>query len=267
MNEISLDRLCGALSYAIGIEKPQKAALPDKRLTDFIDKVFSGEKADRIFLYHPDAIAQWIDEKYSTVLKEVKNLSDISVEYSCPMPSVTPVCFATMLSGSQPEVHGIQKYEKPVLTIDTFFDALIRNGKKVAIVSEVNFSYSKIFLNRNLDYYIFENISEINAKAMELIYKDEHDCIFVYNGNYDSMMHKFGPESREALSELRSNSYTYATFVHALRNSYKKHNTFYGFAMDHGCHEIDKGGGSHGLYMEEDINIRHYYGAIKKSQN
>ena len=45
------------------------------------------------------------------------------------MLPVTPVCFGTMYTGAQPAVHGIQKYEKPVIQIDTIFDALIRAGK------------------------------------------------------------------------------------------------------------------------------------------
>lgn len=39
------------------------------------------------------------------------------------------------------------------------------------------------------------------------------------------------------------------------------HNTLIGFAMDHGCHEIDGNCGSHGLDMPEDLNITHFYGA------
>ena len=38
---------------------------------------------------------------------------------------------------------------------------------------------------------------------MELIVRDEYDFIAVYNGNYDGIMHKKGPESPEALAELR----------------------------------------------------------------
>ena len=37
------------------------------------------------------------------------------------------------------------------------------------------------------------------------------------------------------------------------------HNRLIGFAMDHGCHEIDGGCGSHGLDMDEDLNIMHLY--------
>jgi hypothetical protein len=36
--------------------------------------------------------------------------------------------------------------------------------------------------------------------------------------------------------------------------------------MDHGCHEIDGGCGSHGLDMEEDLNIVHRYIALPKSE-
>ncbi len=35
----------------------------------------------------------------------------------------------TMYTGAQPAVHGITAYAKPVIKIDTIFDALIRAGK------------------------------------------------------------------------------------------------------------------------------------------
>ena len=53
--------------------------------------------------------------------------TDLEVRYETVMPSVTPVCFGTMYTGAQPEVHGIRRYEKPVIKIDTIFDVLIRN--------------------------------------------------------------------------------------------------------------------------------------------
>ena len=83
----------------------------------------------------------------------------------------------------------------------------------------------------------------------------------MYNANYDDIMHKYGPESIEALSELRVDSHAFAMFANLIKTHWGKHNTLLGFAMDHGCHEIDGGCGSHGLDMEEDINICHFYGA------
>ncbi len=180
------------------------------------------------------------------------------------MPSVTPVCFGTLYTGAQPSVHGIQKYEKPVITIDTLFDALIRAGKKPAIVASTNCSMAKIFLERNMDYYIFDSIAEINARAVELIMADKHDFIAVYNGNYDYTMHKNGPEAPISLAALKANSEAFAMFSVLISFHWKHHNTLVGFAMDHGCHEIDDNLGSHGLDMPEDLNIVHLYAAYPK---
>jgi predicted AlkP superfamily pyrophosphatase or phosphodiesterase len=265
LNETSLDTLCASLSYALGIEPPKHANSANPTLNEYIDRIFNGEKADRLFMYNPDAVAQWIYEKYSYFCDNATAVSDIKIPLCTVMPSVTPVCFGTMYTGAQPEVHGIRKYEKPVLKIDTFFDALLRAGKKVAIIASRTCSIGSIFLERDLDYFHC-GIDEGNAIAAELILKDEHDVIVLYNGNYDSVMHKFGPESPEALAELRANSRTFATISNLIQHNWKSHNTLVGFAMDHGCHEIDGGCGSHGLDMEEDLNIVHLYKGYKKAE-
>lgn len=263
-NKTSLDTLCAALCYAIGIEPPECAATACKSLNEYVDRIFNGQKADRIFMYNPDAIAQWIYEKYPQLFKEVKARTDIEVPFSTVMPSVTPVCFGTMYTGAQPSVHGIQTYQKPVIKIDTIFDALIKAGRKPVIVADNECSLAKIYLERDMDYFTFGTIEEVNAKAAELIIKDEYDFVVVYNANYDSVMHKYGPESIEALSELRANVETYAMFDAMIKSHWKKHNTLIGFAMDHGAHEIDGNSGSHGLYMPEDINIVHLYKGITR---
>ena len=218
-------------------------------------------------MYNPDAIAQWIYEKYPHFFEDVKENSGVEIPLATVMPSVTPVCFGTMYTGAQPEVHGIQKYEKPIITIDTLFDALTRAGKKCALITYGKCSLSRIYLGRNIDYYHFEEggIAEVNAKAAEVILHDKHDFILIYNGNYDSTMHKTGPESPVALGELRANCHFYGILCNLIEKHYKRHNTLVGFAMDHGCHEIDGDCGSHGLDMEEDLNIVHTYKAFPKS--
>jgi len=265
-NAISLDTLCAALCASVGIEKPVCAAEADSRLLEYVAQKADGGLADRIFMYNPDAVAQWIYEKYPHLMKEATDRTELALPYCTVMPSVTPVCFGTMYTGAQPAVHGIQKYEKPVIAVDTIFDALIRAGKKPVIVSYGQSSMSKIYLNRDMDYFIFDTIEEVNAKAAELILADQHDFIAVYNGNYDSKMHKHGPESIEALSELRANVRTFGMFSALIEEHWKHHNTLVGFAMDHGCHEIDGECGSHGLDMPEDINIVHCYKGYAKEK-
>ena len=264
-NENSIDTLCGALAYAMGIQKPEECAEKNIDIASYMDKVLDGEKIDRIFMYNPDAIGQWIYEKYPYLFKEAEANTDIKIPLRSVMPPVTPVCFGTMYTGAQPAVHGIQAYVKPVITIDTIFDALIRAGKRPVILADAKSSLAQIYLNRKMDYYVFDTLDEVNAKAAEIILKDEYDFYVVYNCNYDSQMHKTGPESIEALSEIKANSRTFAMFSAMINEHWKNHNTLLGFAMDHGCHEIDGGCGSHGLEMPEDLNITHLYKVIKKT--
>ena len=265
-NKTSLDSLCAALSYAMGIEPPKEAAPACHELVELIDKRLNGKKVDRIIMYNPDAIAEWIFEKYNNMFQDIISLTDIALPFATVMPSVTPVCFGTMYTGSQPKIHGIQSYAKPVIKIDTIFDALIRYAKKPAIVCTENDSLSKIYLERDMDYFFYDSADKVNQKAEELILKGEHDFIVIYNGNYDSAMHKFGPESDEALAELQANIKAYHNFLKLAKESSKDKNTLVGFAMDHGCHEIDGNCGSHGLDMEEDLYIVHLY-TLFKSKN
>jgi len=259
----SLDTLCSSLCYAAGVKAPSKSAAKNELLSSYIDERLGGEKADRIIMYNPDAIAQWVYEKYPFLVREVKNTAELCVPFETVMPSVTPVCFGTMYTGVQPSVHGIRAYEKPVISIETVFDVFIKAGKKCAIVSTSNDSMSKIFLERNMDYFIYDTIEEVNAKAVEVVLEDKYDLLCIYNGNYDTVMHKYGPESIEALSELRCNSQFFALLDSLVRKNYTNHNTLLGFAMDHGCHEIDGGCGSHGLDMREDLDIIHFYKVYK----
>lgn len=261
MNSVSLDVVARSLCDIMGVDAPLQSAPACATMTEYADRVFEGKKADRIFMYNPDAIGQWIYEKYPQLFTEATALTDIAVPLLSPMPSVTPVCFGTMYSGLQPEQHGIQKYEKPTLKAETVFDAMIAAGKKVAIVAYLTCTISLIFREREMDYFTFKTLPEVHAKVAELIVNDEYDMIVVHGWNYDSVMHKKGPESVEALSEARINSSIYATFDALVRKHWKQHNVFMGFAMDHGCHEIDGDCGSHGLDMPEDRNITHLYKA------
>ena len=124
----------------------------------------------------------------------------------------------------------------------------------------------QITLKREMDYFLFDNMEQVNAKAAELILRDEHDFIVVYNGNYDSMMHKHGPEHHETLAELRVNVRNFGMFYEMIAEHWKSHNTLIGFAMDHGCHAKEDGGGTHGTDMEEDLNVVHLYKLISKEK-
>lgn len=265
LNEISLDTIAGALCEIMGIESPEGSAPGNAEMINYAKEVFGGEKADRILMYNPDAIGQWLYQKYPYLLKETKTRTDLEIPFIVPMPSVTPVCFATMYTGTQPEVHGIRKYERPVLKADTVFDALIRSGKKGAIVSHMKCTFACIFIERDMAYFPCPTVEDIHAKVCELIIEDKYDFIAIHAANFDTRMHKEGSESIEALSELKVNTAAYGIFDSLVQKHWGSHNVFMGYAMDHGCHEIEGGLGAHGLDMPEDLNVTHFYKAYKKN--
>ena len=223
----------------------------------------AGGVVDRAVIYNPDAVAWWLYGKYPEKFLKAGESSDLALRLTSVMPSVTPVCFASMYTGVQPAVHGIQKYEKPVLAQETLFDAFLRAGKTCAIVSTAGDSISKIFLDRQMDYFIYPTVTAVNLKALSLIRKNAYDLIVIYNGNYDSRMHAKGPESAYALSALDRNVAFYRKMVATIQKSCGSQHVFYGFCPDHGCHLIDGGRGSHGLDMEEDMNVVHFYGVTR----
>lgn len=243
-----------------GIEIPGNIENPNPVLTALAEKKLGSKPVDRVVIYNPDAVALWVYQKYTSMFTKAALCSDVALPMLSVMPSVTPVCFASMYSGVMPDIHGIKRYEKPVLTVNTIFDSYVKAGKKAAIVSTSGDSISTIFLNRNMEYFIYDTPEEVNEKALELIDEDRFDLIVIYNGNYDGTMHKFGPESPESLAALEMNIDFYSELIEKINAQWKNHSVFYGFCPDHGCHEIDGGCGSHGLDMEEDMNVIHFYG-------
>ncbi len=255
-HSISLTGLAATLAQAIGAEAPAQSQPPIPSLAALAGKV------DRIFMYNPDAVAMWLYQKYTPLFDGVVKHTQLTLPLRSVMPSVTPVCFGTMYTGAEPAVHGIRKYEKPVIRIDTLFDALIRAGKRCAIVCDNECSMGKIFCEREMDYFYFDSIEEISQKAMELIEADAYDLLCVYHGDYDATMHKNGTEAEVSIAALKANIAAFDRFAEAIRANWQSHDTLIGFAMDHGCHDIDSGCGSHGLDMPEDLNIVHFYGKI-----
>lgn len=79
-------------------------------------------------MYHPDAVAMWIYEKYRAHFAQLEKRAALRLPMRSVVPPVTPVAFASMYSGLQPAQHGIMKYEKPVLGVETVFDRLPEAG-------------------------------------------------------------------------------------------------------------------------------------------
>lgn len=262
-NSRSLTGIAAAVTSLLGVNNP---AMAEEAAPELL-QISGGKTLDRVFLYNPDAIAMWLYQKYTNLYLPLLKHISLTLPLRSVMPPVTPVCFGTMYTGAMPEVHGIRTYTKPVIRIDTVLDALIRAGKKPALVSTKGDSLSLIYLERKMDYFIYDTVEEVNAKALELIAEDRYDLYIVYNGDYDEAMHRNAPEGEASIKVLKKNIAAFDRFASAIKAQWQKHDTLIAFAPDHGCHEIDGGLGSHGLEMPEDLNILHFYGYFEASKS
>lgn len=261
---ISLSALCRDICDCMGIGAPSAAGASAGRLT----KLAGGRTCERVVMYNPDAQAEWLVRKYPEIFEPVTSRCRLAYPLVTVMPSVTPVCFATMYTGAMPEVHGIRKYEKPVLATDTIFDALVRAGKKAAIVATEGSSVSLIFGGRDIDYYIIPADADADERAVrkgiELIRDDKYDFLVIYNGNYDSMMHVTYPESEYAMHWLRHHTDAFSRIYSAVSETARRsgRTTLIGYATDHGVHTNENGRGTHGADIPEDMEITHFYDVI-----
>lgn len=257
--ELCITDIAATIETLLGVTPRPEMAPPLHGVLESARAAFGGEQCDRVFMYNPDAIALWIYEKYADKFAPLKEKARYSTVLRSVTPPVTPVCFASMYSGLQPSGHGIHKYEKPVLTCKTVFDDLPLCGRRAAIVSTAGDSMSLVFGGRNVDYFIYDTLGECNAKAMELISRDEYDLIALYNGDYDHWMHRFGPEGRPSLWALDEDVEMWSRIYDAIREQWTGHRTALAFAPDHGCHYKFGLFGTHGEDSLSDMYIRHFY--------
>ncbi len=263
-NKICITQVASTILSLLDVSPNEQMAQPVNEVLSAAQKKFGVNKCDRVVMYNPDAIAFWIYKKfYKKYLWQLDSNVDITLPMLSVFPPVTPVCFGSMYSGLQPSEHGIQSYTKPLLKCDTVFDRLIAAGKKAAIVSTAGDSISLIFLERKMDYFIYKTVKECNAKAAELIKKDEYDLIVLYNADYDYWMHRSSPTGLPAKNALRKNVAEYLELKKLIQAEWKdRHRTALAFAPDHGCHRVFGLLGTHGINEPCDMNTVHSWSFI-----
>lgn len=218
---------------------------------------------ERCLFFSPDAIAQWLFDKYSIDFAPLAETLSDRILINSVMPSVTPVCYGTMLSGFMPDVHGIQKYEKFPLTVETLFHALDKIGKKCVIIASADSSCEIIFRKTPATVISTKDDVETLAKAKEIISQDLYDFVLVYQCDYDSTMHATQPESDRALAAMRFHVVSYLELSKLASTVWQGKKAAVTFSPDHGIHTdpVTKLG-THGTNLDADMNIYHLFGVF-----
>ena len=244
------------LCRLMGIEPPAVCTAP---VLEAVLKVAPG-RVERVLVHAADAIGRVILDDHPDLKRRLAAASDVQVELRAMFPPKTPVCFASMFTGAPPEVHGITKYERPVLTCDTLFDALVRAGKRAAIVAVRDCSMDIIFRNRQIDYFTEEDDAAVMARTLTLLKDDRHDFIVSYNQEYDDTLHRTRHDSPEALAAAGRHVETFVRLWQATEEHWAGHARALLFTPDHGAHyDAAKGKGDHGEDIPQDMDVLHFW--------
>ncbi len=259
--DYSVGDLTPTLCALHGVEPPEVCGGdPIAQIIDQAAHLMGGEgKNQRTLIFAPDAVGEIHRQHYPEELARVERLAGFRIPSSSVMPSVTPVCFATIFSGASPKVHGIQKYEKPVLKIPTLFDVFAASGKRVAVVSANTCSIDMIFRGRDIEYFSTRNGTGSFELTRLLLREDRYDLVVCYFGDYDHMSHVTGPDSPESVAELRRAVSYFERLVEDTEREWAKYNRAVVWSPDHGNHPVDETHGAHGSNIPEDMVVNHFY--------
>lgn len=257
----SIGDLTPTVCALMGIEEPSGCG--GTAIAAVVDQAFrvTGKegKMEKILIFCPDAVGDIHRRKYPEKLARVEKLAGFRFKSTSVMASVTPVCFATIFSGASPEVHGIKKYEKPVLTIETLFDVLAAAGKNVAVLSRNGCSIDKIFRGRDVDFFSFRTDAAIHKQTRKLLEDSDYDVIVSYYMDYDALSHKNGPYADISVNALETGVQYFETLVADTDKYWKDFDRTVIWAPDHGNHIIDETSGGHGSNIAEDMVVNHFY--------
>ena len=271
MTQYGADNSIGDLTPTVcalmGVEEPSSCGAT--AIAAVVDQAYrlTGKDGsmEKILIFCPDACGNIHREKYPEKFARVEKLAGFRFKSTSVMASVTPVCFATIFSGASPEVHGIKKYEKPVLTVETLFDVLAKAGKNVAVLSRNGCSIDKIFRDRQVDFFSFRTDAAIHKQTRKLLEDSDYDVIVSYYMDYDALSHRNGPHSEIAVNALETGVQYFETLVADTEKYWKDFNRTVIWAPDHGNHVIDETSGGHGMNIPEDMVVNHFYRVRSKN--
>jgi hypothetical protein len=249
--------LCGLCGVHVPFDG---SAPPLATVLDRAHDALGGRTVCRCLVFAPDALGDQLRAARPDLFERVAAVAPLAVPLRSIDPPWTPVCFASMFTGAGPERHGIRTYEKPVLSIDTVFDAFARAGRRVAIVAVQDSSIDRIFRGRALDYFSEKYDPWVTEKALSLVAADRHGLIVAYHQEYDDVMHATGPLAPRALRGARNSIEAFTDLAAAFESAWARHPRALVFAPDHGAHpDPSTGGGAHGTAADADMDLTHFW--------
>ncbi|MBO7405963.1 MAG: alkaline phosphatase family protein [Clostridia bacterium] len=260
-NHYPLTHFAATVADCMDLPLPAEYAPPVAWASSILKERLGGT-ADRVVLYHADAVGLYIWQKYTPLFAPVCRHTSLAIPFLSTVESVTPVAHASMYTGLDPEGHGIRTYVRPQLACSTLYDELVKAGRRAAILAMADSTFLHIFTGRPIDYFAAANAAEIREKALELIASDRYDLISIHTFEYDNAAHAYGPESKEGLNAVSLEAEVFGDIAREMKTFADRHRLLLSYSPDHGQHLTEGGTGAHGSRRIEDMNIVHFFGTF-----
>jgi len=239
--------VCGIL----GIKPPRFSETPP-----LLEAVESMGSVERLAVVVIDAmgVSTWAATSLETpTLNAMANRRLLHIRSM--MPTITPVNFATMLTGVSPSTHTIRNRTEP-LGLETVFDVLREEGLTSATAARALSSLGILISPHADEPGIAESNTDDEVKEIALRALERNvDLLWVQLLDVDDAGHGHGPLSSQGAAAVhRADGHLREIAVGARRNGY-------GLVVlaDHGQHTvIGEGGreeGTHGTPMDEDVYV------------
>jgi hypothetical protein len=210
---------------------------------------------ERVAVLAPDAFGWFAWTLWHEKMPYLESLHrDRSLILQSTMPSITPVNFSTMVTGTDLEGHGVRTYDHD-FQCETLFDVVRKAGGRSAAVGFEGYTGSKLLAR----YADIDGTTEpgtdddIVESVLRIVQTELPVYMIAQLGRVDDVFHKYGPSSLEVVPMLQETDARLGRLVAALRP------LGYGVIIlaDHGQHDIVddpsttlKGG--HGQDRDED---------------
>jgi predicted AlkP superfamily pyrophosphatase or phosphodiesterase len=171
------------------------------------------------------------------------------------LPCSTPVCFASIVTGARPEVHGVRQ-RTDEMKVESVFQVIRRAGKTSAVVGRRS-SSTGLLLARYSDtaFVAVSNTDQEVEEKLLLAIEQEPAFIFIQLLDIDNAGHARGPASEESIGACERTDARMSRILSAL-----SHNGYGAIVMaDHGQHTVKEADGAirgtHDGSTEEDMLV------------
>ena len=89
-NSIPITRLAHSLTDAMGVEPPHQAEEPIPMIETLVKTYCVSSKAEKMLIFCPDAIGQWLIQKYTMDFAPVLRHTQLQIPLCAAFPPVTP---------------------------------------------------------------------------------------------------------------------------------------------------------------------------------